>query len=143
MGTLDRSLFQKVLQPKVCGALNLHFGTLHHQTLDYFVCYSSISSFIGNAAQANYAAANLLLPTQYWTCQSQSIKWGPLKLGQLMDKVFLETKGLMIMECVRDSQRTGELPVRLLSPAGGLQIKFQEPKEPCPLSKCLKFACLL
>uniref|UniRef100_A0A671MUP1 Phthiocerol/phenolphthiocerol synthesis polyketide synthase type I PpsD-like n=1 Tax=Sinocyclocheilus anshuiensis TaxID=1608454 RepID=A0A671MUP1_9TELE len=105
--TLDRSLFQKVLQPKVCGALNLHFATLHCQTLDYFVCYSSISSFIGNAAQANYAAANSFLDAfchfrRNIGLAGQSINWGPLKLGLLMDKdhfqKFLETKGLMIMD---------------------------------------------
>ncbi len=105
--TLDRSLFQKVLQPKICGALNLHFATLHSQTLDYFVCYSSISSFIGNAAQANYAAANSFLDAfchfrRNIGLAGQSINWGPLKLGLLMDKdnfqKFLETKGLMIMD---------------------------------------------
>ncbi|KAL0156401.1 hypothetical protein M9458_047647, partial [Cirrhinus mrigala] len=105
--TLNRSLFQKVLQPKVCGALNLHFATLHSQTLDYFVCYSSISSFIGNAAQANYAAANSFLDIfchfrRNIGLAGQSVNWGPLKLGLLMDKdnfqKFLETKGLMIMD---------------------------------------------
>ncbi|XP_067233370.1 uncharacterized protein pks1 [Chanodichthys erythropterus] len=105
--TLDKSLFQKVLQPKVCGALNLHFATLHSQTLDYFVCYSSISSFIGNAAQANYAAANSFLDLfchyrHNTGLAGQSVNWGPLKLGLLMNKdnfqKFLETKGLMIMD---------------------------------------------
>ncbi|XP_073687087.1 uncharacterized protein pks1 [Garra rufa] len=105
--TLNRSLFRKVLQPKICGALNLHFATLHSQTLDYFVCYSSISSFIGNAAQANYAAANSFLDAfchfrRNIGLAGQSINWGPLKLGLLMDKdnfqKFLETKGLMIMD---------------------------------------------
>ncbi|KAK2870302.1 hypothetical protein Q8A67_024694 [Cirrhinus molitorella] len=105
--TLNRSLFWKVLQPKICGALNLHFATLQSQTLDYFVCYSSVSSFIGNAAQANYAAANSFLDAfchfrRNIGLAGQSINWGPLKLGLLMDKdnfqKFLETKGLMIMD---------------------------------------------
>lgn len=104
--TLDRSLFQKVLQPKVCGAINLHHATLHSSTLDYFVCYSSISSFIGNAAQANYAAANSFLDTfchyrRNVGLAGQSINWGPLKLGLLENKdnfqQFLETKGLITM----------------------------------------------
>ncbi|TRZ02619.1 hypothetical protein DNTS_018258 [Danionella cerebrum] len=105
--TLDRSLFLKVLEPKVCGALNLHLATLHCQTLDYFVCYSSISSFIGNAAQANYAAANSFLDMfcnyrRNIGLSGQSINWGPLKLGMLEHKdnfqKFLETKGLMILD---------------------------------------------
>ncbi|XP_055018199.1 uncharacterized protein pks1 isoform X2 [Boleophthalmus pectinirostris] len=103
---LNRSLFQKVLRPKVCGALNLHYATLHYK-LDYFVCYSSVSSFIGNASQCNYAAANSFLDI---FCQyrrtlglaGQSINWGPLNLGLLLNKdnfqKFLTTKGLMVMD---------------------------------------------
>ncbi|KPP60817.1 hypothetical protein Z043_121149 [Scleropages formosus] len=48
--TLDRLAFEKVLRPKVNGVLNLHYATVNYE-LDYFVCYSSISSFIGNASQ--------------------------------------------------------------------------------------------
>ncbi|XP_072306535.1 phthioceranic/hydroxyphthioceranic acid synthase-like [Eucyclogobius newberryi] len=106
MENLDGSLFSKVLRPKVCGALNLHYATLQYK-LDYFVCYSSVSSFIGNASQCNYAAANSFLDT---FCQyrrnlglvGQSINWGPLNLGLLLNKdhfqMFLKTKGLMVMD---------------------------------------------
>ncbi|XP_036434221.1 mycocerosic acid synthase [Colossoma macropomum] len=104
--TLDKSLFEKVLRPKVSGALNLHYATLNSK-VDYFVCYSSISSFIGNASQANYAAANSFLDSlchyrRNVGLAGQSINWGPLKLGLLLNKEdiqkFLEAKGLMIME---------------------------------------------
>ncbi|KAM3860359.1 phthioceranic/hydroxyphthioceranic acid synthase [Diretmus argenteus] len=104
--TIDQSLFQKVLQPKVNGALNLHYATLHNK-LDFFVCYSSISSFIGNASQCNYAAANSFLDTfchyrRNLGLPGQSINWGPLNLGLLLNKDhfqrFLETKGMMIMD---------------------------------------------
>lgn len=104
--TLDKSHFEKVLRPKVSGALNLHYATLNSK-VDYFVCYSSISSFIGNASQANYAAANSFLDTlcHYRSnvgLAGQSINWGPLKLGLLFNKEnfqkFLETKGLMTMD---------------------------------------------
>ncbi|KAG7526546.1 putative polyketide synthase 1 [Solea senegalensis] len=102
---LDGSLFQKVLQPKVSGALNLHYATLHNK-LDYFVCYSSISSFIGNASQCNYAAANSFLDMfchyrRNLGLSAQSINWGPLNLGLLLNRdhfqKFLEAKGMMIM----------------------------------------------
>ncbi|KAG9276475.1 hypothetical protein AMEX_G8790 [Astyanax mexicanus] len=104
--TLDKSIFEKVLRPKVNGALNLHYATVNSK-VDYFVCYSSISSFIGNASQANYAAANSFLDTlchyrRNIGLAGQSINWGPLKLGLLLNKgdfqTFLESKGLMIME---------------------------------------------
>nr|XP_019958724.1 PREDICTED: probable polyketide synthase 1 [Paralichthys olivaceus] len=102
---LDESLFRKVLQPKVSGALNLHCATLHNK-LDYFVCYSSISSFIGNASQCNYAAANSFLDVfchyrRNLGLAGQSINWGPLNLGLLLNRdhfqKFLETKGMMIL----------------------------------------------
>ncbi|XP_067434682.1 phthioceranic/hydroxyphthioceranic acid synthase [Thunnus thynnus] len=104
--TLDQTLFRKVLQPKVSGALNLHYATLHKK-LDFFVCYSSISSFIGNASQCNYAAANSFLDTfchyrRNLGLAGQSINWGPLNLGLLLNKrhfqKFLEAKGMMIMD---------------------------------------------
>uniref|UniRef100_UPI0037E99B90 phthioceranic/hydroxyphthioceranic acid synthase n=1 Tax=Semicossyphus pulcher TaxID=241346 RepID=UPI0037E99B90 len=113
--TLDQSLFRKVLRPKVSGALNLHYATLHNK-LDFFVCYSSISSFIGNASQCNYAAANSFLDTfchyrRNLGLAGQSINWGPLNLGLLLNKNhfqrFLETKGMMIMD-VSDIQEALE-----------------------------------
>ncbi|KAA8580583.1 hypothetical protein FQN60_013541 [Etheostoma spectabile] len=104
--TLNRSLYEKVLKPKVNGALNLHHATQHCQ-LDYFVCYSSISAFLGNASQTNYAAANSFLDM---FCQyrrklglpGQSINWGALNLGLLFNKEhfqrFLEAKGMMVLD---------------------------------------------
>ncbi|XP_041102488.1 highly reducing polyketide synthase SAT13-like [Polyodon spathula] len=103
---LNRSHFDKVLRPKVAGALNLHYATKHCQ-LDYFICYSSITSFIGNSAQTNYAAANSFLDVfchyrRNCGLSGQSINWGALNLGLLLNKVsfqrFLEAKGLVIME---------------------------------------------
>uniref|UniRef100_A0A3Q3JTV5 Uncharacterized protein n=1 Tax=Monopterus albus TaxID=43700 RepID=A0A3Q3JTV5_MONAL len=104
--TLNRSLYEKVFKPKVNGALNLHHATKHCQ-LDYFVCYSSISAFLGNASQTNYAAANSFLDM---FCQyrrklglpGQSINWGALNLGLLLNKEhfhrFLEAKGMMVLD---------------------------------------------
>ncbi|KAM8823536.1 mycocerosic acid synthase-like polyketide synthase isoform 2-T2 [Spinachia spinachia] len=103
---LDESLFRKVLRPKVAGALNLHRATLTNH-LDFFVCYSSISSFIGNASQCNYAAANSFLDAfchyrRHLGLAAQSINWGPLNLGLLLNKghfqQFLEAKGMMTMD---------------------------------------------
>lgn len=103
---LDQSLFRKVLKPKVNGTLNLHRATLNKE-LDFFVCYSSISSFIGNPSQANYAAANSFLDIfchyrRNLGLAGQSINWGPLNIGLLMNKEhfqkFLEAKGMMVMD---------------------------------------------
>ncbi|XP_032872025.1 highly reducing polyketide synthase PKS6-like [Amblyraja radiata] len=104
--SLNRSLFDKVLAPKIAGVLNLHNTTKSFQ-LDYFVCYSSIASFIGNPAQANYSAANSFLDffvhyRRNHGLAGQSINWGALNLGLLLNKVdiqrFLESNGIMILE---------------------------------------------
>ncbi|XP_039539399.1 probable polyketide synthase 16 isoform X3 [Pimephales promelas] len=103
---LDKSLYEKVMKPKVNGVINLHRSTIQCK-LDYFVCYSSISAFIGNASQTNYAAANTFMDTfcQYRRnigLSGQSINWGALNLGLLLNKVhfqrFLEAKGIMLLE---------------------------------------------
>lgn len=52
--------FDKVMRPKVKGALNLHHLT-RNMTLDFFVCFSSNASLMGSAGQGNYAAANAFL----------------------------------------------------------------------------------
>nr|XP_006643393.1 PREDICTED: phthiocerol/phenolphthiocerol synthesis polyketide synthase type I PpsD-like [Lepisosteus oculatus]XP_015195232.1 PREDICTED: phthiocerol/phenolphthiocerol synthesis polyketide synthase type I PpsD-like [Lepisosteus oculatus] len=103
---LEKSHFEKVLRPKVNGVLNLHYATRNCK-LDYFVCYSSITSFIGNSAQTNYAAANSFLDVfchyrRNLGLSGQSINWGALNLGLLLNQEhlqqFLETKGMMTME---------------------------------------------
>ncbi|KAG2458076.1 MLCA synthase, partial [Polypterus senegalus] len=104
--TLSKSDFEKVMRPKVAGVLNLHNTTRRCQ-LDYFVCYSSIASFLGNSAQANYAAANSFLDMfchyrRRIGLPGQSINWGALNIGLLLNKdkiqQFLEQKGLMILD---------------------------------------------
>ena len=57
---LSRSRFQKVLEPKVAGAWNLHSAT-EHLDLDWFVCFSSIVSVFGAPGQSNYATANAFM----------------------------------------------------------------------------------
>ncbi|XP_066538348.1 phthioceranic/hydroxyphthioceranic acid synthase-like [Hoplias malabaricus] len=104
--SLNKSLYEKVMRPKVNGVINLHHATKNCK-LDYFVCYSSISAFLGNASQTNYASANTFMDT---FCQfrrniglpGQSINWGALNLGLLLNKEhfqrFLEAKGMMVLQ---------------------------------------------
>jgi NAD(P)-dependent dehydrogenase (short-subunit alcohol dehydrogenase family)/acyl carrier protein len=57
---MDREAIEKVLQPKIGGALNLEelAGDLR---LDYLLFYSSATTLLGNPGQFNYVAANAFL----------------------------------------------------------------------------------
>ncbi|XP_061853114.1 uncharacterized protein LOC133625531 [Colius striatus] len=98
--------FQKVLSPKVAGTLNLHWAT-RGQQLDYFVCYSSVTSFLGNSTQANYAAANSFLDAfclyrRNCGLSGQSINWGALNLGVLLNQSHIQNilgfKGIEVLQ---------------------------------------------
>ncbi|NEP57197.1 MAG: SDR family NAD(P)-dependent oxidoreductase, partial [Symploca sp. SIO2G7] len=52
--------FTKVMAPKVNGTWNLHKLT-QNLSLDFFVCFSSMSSLLGSPGQGNYAAANAFM----------------------------------------------------------------------------------
>jgi acyl transferase domain-containing protein/acyl-CoA synthetase (AMP-forming)/AMP-acid ligase II/NAD(P)-dependent dehydrogenase (short-subunit alcohol dehydrogenase family)/acyl carrier protein len=72
--------FRRVMAPKVAGAWNLHTLT-QYLPLDFFVCFSSISSLFGSGGQGNYAAANALMDGLAHYRQSLglpglSINWG-------------------------------------------------------------------
>ncbi|KVE24367.1 beta-ketoacyl synthase [Burkholderia singularis] len=54
---LDDARFNAVLAPKVAGAWNLHRAT-RDLALDFFIVYSSVTTYLGNPGQASYVAAN-------------------------------------------------------------------------------------
>ncbi|MUG94286.1 SDR family NAD(P)-dependent oxidoreductase [Scytonema sp. UIC 10036] len=73
--------FEQVMAPKVAGAWNLHNLT-QHLPIEFFVCFSSISSVFGSGGQGNYGAANAFMDSlahyrQTLGLPGLSINWGP------------------------------------------------------------------
>ncbi|WP_158929667.1 type I polyketide synthase [Acidisphaera sp. S103] len=77
---MDAAMLAKVMAPKAAGALHLHRATVglppHH-----FVLFASVAGVMGNAGQANHAAANAVLDTVAWHrrglgLHALSIDWG-------------------------------------------------------------------
>ncbi len=72
--------FDRVFQPKLRGAWNLHQLSQSHQ-LDFFILFSSIASLFGSSAQANYTSANAFLDALAYSRQKMglpalTINWG-------------------------------------------------------------------
>lgn len=80
---LDDARFEAVLAPKVAGAWNLHRATLD-APLDWFVVYSSATTFLGNPGQGSYVAANSFLEAlvahrRVAGRPATFMAWGPLE----------------------------------------------------------------
>lgn len=82
LSDLTPSRLNTVMEPKALGAWYLHKHT-SHQSLDYFVMFSSISALVGKPGQGNYVAANAFLD-QLAHCRRAhrlpglSLNWGVL-----------------------------------------------------------------
>ncbi|MFC1607330.1 SDR family NAD(P)-dependent oxidoreductase [Candidatus Latescibacterota bacterium] len=79
---MDSTQMKKVLDPKILGAWNLHTQTTD-KDLDFFICFSSFSTLIGNRDQGNYVAGNYFLDTLARYRQTQgfpalTINWGAI-----------------------------------------------------------------
>ncbi|WP_420978763.1 SDR family NAD(P)-dependent oxidoreductase [Burkholderia gladioli] len=80
---LDDARFAAVLAPKVAGAWNLHRAT-RGMALDWFVLYSSATTYLGNPGQASYVAANSFLEALVAHRRAAGLPasfmaWGPLE----------------------------------------------------------------
>jgi short-subunit dehydrogenase/acyl carrier protein len=80
---LDDARFAAVLAPKVAGAWNLHRST-RTLALDWFVVYSSATTYLGNPGQSSYVAANSFLEALVEHRRAAGLPgtfmaWGPLE----------------------------------------------------------------
>ena len=146
---LDWERLRRVMAPKVAGAWNLHFLT-KDLPLDFFVCFSSVSSILGSPGQGNYAAANAFLDAlshhrQELGLSGLSINWGPwadsgmaAKLGN-RDRQRLIAEGIAPIPSQRGLQVLGELLGSDTAQVGVLPVNWSKflqqfaPHTPPPL----------
>jgi len=105
--TLNTERLNTVLAPKVLGAWNLHTLT-KDLPLEHFVLYSSVTTAIGNPAQANYVAANAALEGLAHLRQTQGLPALAIGWGPIADAGYLTRN-----EAVKDNlaQRLGKAPL--------------------------------
>jgi thioesterase domain-containing protein/NAD(P)-dependent dehydrogenase (short-subunit alcohol dehydrogenase family)/acyl carrier protein len=106
---LDDESFRAVMSPKVQGSWNLHTLT---GGLEFFVLFSSVAGVVGNAGQANYAAANAFMDAlaAYRTSRgmpAQSIAWGAWRAGMATSMLDPTVRAI-------DVSRGGDLFERLI-----------------------------
>nr|AEH26521.1 polyketide synthase [uncultured Acidobacteria bacterium A11] len=81
---MDAASFRRVLAPKVHGLWNLHELT-RELSLDFFSITGSSASLLGNAGQANYAAANAFLDTFAWFRSMSGLPANVVNFGPLTE----------------------------------------------------------
>jgi acyl transferase domain-containing protein/NAD(P)-dependent dehydrogenase (short-subunit alcohol dehydrogenase family)/acyl carrier protein len=99
LSQLTEDQLERVLLPKVDGASHLHELT-QGLKLDCFVLFSSMAGVMGNAGQANYAAANCFLDALASHRQNKglagtAIAWGPWADGGMADALSQADKTRM------------------------------------------------
>lgn len=85
---LDETRMGNVLYPKMLGAWNLHDAT-SEMSLDHFVCFSSFSTVVGAAKQANYNAGNSFLDALAQHRRSRGLPALTVNWGALLDAGFV------------------------------------------------------
>jgi len=86
---MNSEQMHKVFAPKLLGAWNLH-QLSKDLLLEFFVLYSSATTYFGNPGQANYVAANSYLESLAGYRQSSGLPALALSLGPISDAGFLE-----------------------------------------------------
>lgn len=107
--------FTKVMTPKVQGTWHLHELT-KDLPLDFFVCFSSMASMLGNSGQGNYAAANAFMDAiahyrRGMGLPGLSINWGAWAAGGMAARLASEHQNRM--------ETVGIVPIK---PEQGMQV---------------------
>jgi polyene macrolide polyketide synthase len=131
--SLTAEKIDRVLRPKLDGALNLHELT-QHLDLEAFVLYSSMAGVFGGPGQGNYAAANVFLDAlaahrrsrglaatslawPLWTEAGMGQHMGALDMKRMVGSASFGTlasqEGLELFDRALASGETLVIPVRL------------------------------
>uniref|UniRef100_A0A8H7N118 Carrier domain-containing protein n=1 Tax=Bionectria ochroleuca TaxID=29856 RepID=A0A8H7N118_BIOOC len=81
---MTAAMWRECVHPKTRGTQNLHLAT-QNLDLDFFVCFSSISSVIGSVGQANYAAANSYLDALMAHRRAKGLAGATMNVGVVGD----------------------------------------------------------
>ena len=134
LSELSTSSFEVALSPKLGGALALH-QVFKNQSLDYFVCFSSVAALTGSMGQGAYAAANaatdsLMAWRRLQGLAAQSVQWGPwAEAGMAADQnqkdqqrfsgygieAINPTYGMAFLSWVLEKQQQKNIPATLVA----------------------------
>jgi phthiocerol/phenolphthiocerol synthesis type-I polyketide synthase C len=149
---LQSAQLQRVLAPKVLGALNLHAAT-GNMPLDFFVLYSSATTQFGNPGQAAYVAANMALEAladerRALGLPVTCIGWGPIAdVGYLArnERILEAMLGRIGGEALSSQQALQALEAALAAPSGNLgylDLDWSSMRRSLPRANAPKFADL-
>lgn len=108
---------EQVLDPKVRGAMLLHKHTLK-DPLRFFIVFSSISSVLGAAFQANYAAANSYLEGLVRHRRRMKLPGFCLQMSPISDVGVVSRDKFLLMKM------SGNVPVMMVTPHQIIAIMF-------------------
>lgn len=92
---IDAAALDRVLAPKIAGALNLE-QACQNLELEAFVLFSSVSAWVGNPGQAAYAAANACLEALATRRRAQGLPGIAVVLGAISDwGIAARTPGIL------------------------------------------------
>ncbi|NES68911.1 MAG: SDR family NAD(P)-dependent oxidoreductase, partial [Okeania sp. SIO2D1] len=141
--------FTKVMAPKVSGTWYLHQLT-QDLPLDFFVCFSSMASMLGNAGQGNYAAANAFMDAIAHYRRGQglpglSINWGAWAAGGMAARLAsehqnrMQSSGVVAIDIEAGMQALGSLLSGSQSQVGVFPVNWSEFFRQTPTAEKIPF----
>jgi NAD(P)-dependent dehydrogenase (short-subunit alcohol dehydrogenase family)/acyl carrier protein len=106
----DEQRFDRVMAPKLAGAMNLHRAT-EQLPLDFFVLVSSAAALFGSPGQGGYAAANAFLDALAWHRRQLGLTAVSVDFG-----AFSEA-GMAVQASGRNAARLSRSGFEAISPA--------------------------